>query len=71
MTDLWVEANACTPIMVTFDGVYGSTEAGDPIPKRQICWVCMTPWPCQAYRTGSLNTVQQRAVPADSENPNA
>ena len=63
MTDVWVDANACAPIRVTAHGD-GPVDDADATPDCQtVCWVCVTPWPCDAYRAGSLNVVQAAAVP--------
>lgn len=70
MTDMWVDVNACTPIRVTVHGE-GPVDDVDATPQDQtICWVCVTPWPCDAYRAGRLNAVQLAALPT-TENPDA
>lgn len=66
MTDIWADAHACTPILVTFAGD-GPVDADDPTPKHEICWICMTPWPCDAYRAGTMNAVQERHYHGESD----
>jgi hypothetical protein len=60
MTDRWDEANACAPITVS---VYGTNDT------ELVCWVCVMPWPCDAYRAGRPNAVQSRRP--DPEAPHA
>lgn len=58
MTDVWADAWACTPIRVTVHGD-GPVSDADATPDcRTVCWVCVTPWPCDAYRAGRPNAVQ-------------
>jgi hypothetical protein len=65
MSDLWVEGwvdgFACSPITVN---VHGDGDGHTEL----LCWICVTPWPCDTYRAGDLNVVQRAAIP-DSENP--
>lgn len=57
MTDLWADVYACTPIRVTVHGD-GPVVDGDARGVETVCWVCVTPWPCEAYRAGRPNAAQ-------------
>lgn len=61
MTDVWADAMACTPIRVTIwgDGPVDDADATEDC--QLICWICLTPWQCDAYREGRPNVAQLAA----------
>lgn len=68
---MWVDVNACLPIRVTIWGEGPVDDADATEDCQLVCWVCLTPWQCDAYREGRLNVVQLAAIHDFPENPDA